>query len=274
MIASSRQSGRCGVPGRNGTTARRQKLEREMDLSAQALERELVGGNASAGEGFETRVLPPWSPVGGREGHEVLTRIAARRLGLGPAETDALVTGVIIPDRGGRSYSDFPRHGIPGALVPGNQSSHALRRYLWTTKAAALSEIRDRLTALYRGVLTASSWLGGWQTAGEALHLIQDGYSCAHVDRPLCHPGATGNQINRIRVFSPSLPVTFGYEHGFPSDSRDQIKLPSGALRPEADAAVTASQEFLSLLLVHRAAPSAPRNAAQFTAFLNRHFPF
>ncbi len=273
MITSSRQSGRCGVPGRNGTTARRQELELEMDSSAQALERELVGSNASAGEGFETRVLPPWSPVGGREGHEVLTRTAAGRLGFGPTEIDALVTGVIIPDRGGRSYSDFPRHGIPGALVPGNQSSHALRRYLWTTKAAALSEIRDRLTALYRGVMTASSWLGGWQTAGEALHLIQDGYSCAHVERPICQ-GAAGNRINRIRVFSPSLPVTFGWEHGIPSDSRDQIYLPSGALRPEAAVAVTASQEFLSLLLVHRAAPSAPRNGAQFTAFLDRHFPF
>ena len=257
------------VPGQNRATRRQRQMEAEIDRGARELE-----GAMSAGEGFETRVLPAWSPIGSREGHEVLTRLAATGLpGFGAPEIGALVTGVIIPDRGGQSYWNFPVSGLPGAVMPGNQSSHALRRYFWTSQGAALAEIRNRLVAIYRGVISAPSWLAGWQTAGEALHLIQDGYSCAHVERPVC-AGGVGNRISYIRVFSPALPVTFGREHGLPTDSRDQIRLPSGALRPEASAAVTASREFLQMLQSHRTAPMAPGNAAGLTAFLNRHLSF
>ena len=111
--------------------------------------------------------------------------------------------------------------------------------------------------------LTALEWMG------EALHLLQDSFSSAHVERV----GGTGG-IRHIRAFF----IRFGWpprsraphEHNAPSDPRDDVFL-HGALRPEAGAAIRASRVFLVMALRHFRAPSSPRNRAELHAFMGRY---
>lgn len=223
---------------------------------------------------FATRVLP-FLP----EGHEILTRTAAR--GVSGVNLSALLDGVIRPDRGGTSYWNFPAAALH-STDPGEQRRHSLRRTATTSLSVALSEIRNYLTLLYsramraaamrspRGMKQAFEWIG------EALHLIQDSYSQAHIQRAY---GAGAGGVHPIRyiryfhytVFPPSR-TTAPTEHNFPSDARDSITGAAGRLKPEATLAIAASREYLLMLLRHIASPTSPRNTVEFRAFLTKHF--
>lgn len=245
------------------------KLARELESSAAELEEEDA-------EPFFTRVQPIPHLPGHEEGHEVLTRVAARGLVAGP-DLNALLLGVIRPDRGGGSYWNFPRAAIH-AFSPSAQRSHALRRTPSTSPAAALSEIRRHLATLYLLALRAPNRATALGWIGEALHLIQDSYSGAHTERALGRGAGGTSPIRRIRAFYlsvwPPRRSTAPHEHNVPSDPRDRIWKSPGVLTNEARFAIRASREYLTVMLRHLRYPSAPGNLAEFRTFLRRHFRF
>ena len=267
-----RQQARGRVPGRavlKGRRWRESELEFELDVARAAANLE-----SDTGEGFFTRVFP--APGFYEEGHEVLTRSAASGLLSGP-DFDALLLGVIRPDRGGASYWDFPRAALH-SLSPAAQRSHSLRRDPGTSQPAALAEIRARLSALYSLARKAPDRATSLEWAGEALHLIQDSYSGAHVDRALGAGPGGSSPIRRIRAFYltvwPPSRSTSPLEHSAPSDPRDSVWKTPGVLRDESLHAIQASREYLLMLLRHLASPGASGNTAEFRAFLQRHFSF
>jgi len=253
-----RQQQRGYVPGRSWQNGRHRELELELDHASRELE---------AAEPFFTRVTPI-PGIGNKEGHEILTRLAMRGLPLGAAEKSAVELGVIRPDRGGRSYWNFPRSALE-SLKAATQPAHALRPTPSSTVATALRLIRSRFAGLHRRAMRAASRTAALEWLGEALHLLQDSFSSAHVERA----GGTG-RIRHIRAFY----IRFGWpplsraprEHSAPSDPRDDVYL-RGALRPEARAAVRASRDFLTMALRHLRAPRSRRNAAELRAFMSRY---
>ncbi|HKP01841.1 MAG TPA: hypothetical protein VJU77_00635 [Chthoniobacterales bacterium] len=252
-----RQQARGHVPGRSRQTGRDRELELEIDRASRQLE----------AEPFFTKVTPI-PGIGNKEGHEILTRHAMRGLPLSAAEKSAVEFGVIRPDRGGRSYWNFPRAAL-GSLKAAAQPAHSLRPTPSTTVPAALRLIRARFAGLHARALRASSRSTALEWLGEALHLLQDSFSSAHVERI----GGTG-RIRHIRAFF----IRFGWpplsraphEHNAPSDSRDDVYL-HGALRREAAAAIRASRVYLVMALRHLRAPRAPGHARELQAFMNRH---
>ena len=253
-----RQQARGYVPGRNRQTGLYRELELELDRASHELE---------GAEPFYTKVTPI-PGIGNKEGHEILTRVAMRGLPLSAAEKSAVELGVIRPDRGGRSYWNFPRSALD-SLKASAQSAHALRPTPSSTVPAALRLIRARFIRLYLRAMRATNRLTALEWMGEALHLLQDSFSSAHVERV----GGTGG-IRHIRAFF----IRFGWpprsraphEHNAPSDPRDDVFL-HGALRPEAGAAIRASRVFLVMALRHFRAPSSPRNRAELHAFMGRY---
>src|SRR5262249_1810560 len=216
-----RQQARGFVPGRSRQT----KLYRELEFAFEQAAHEL-----EAPEPFFTRVTPI-PGIGNKEGHEILTRIAMRGLPLSAADQSAILLGVIRPDRGGRSYWNFPRSALE-SLKARAQPSHSLRPTPSSTVATALRLIRARFVRLYLRAMRASNRRTALQWVGEAMHLLQDSFSSAHVERA----GGIG-RIRHIRAFY----VRFGWpplsraphEHRAPSDPRDDVYL-RGALRPQA----------------------------------------
>ena len=257
-----RQQARGYVPGRSRQTGRYRELESELRHAAQELE---------GPEPFFTKVTPI-PGIGNKEGHEILTRAAMRGLPLTSADQSALLFGVIRPDRGGRSYWNFPRAAVQ-SLKARAQPSHALRPTPSSTVATALALIRARFASLYLQGMRATSRTLALEWLGEALHLLQDSFSRAHVDRV----GGSG-RIRHIRAFYirvgwPPLSRAPG-EHNAPSDDRDDVYLPGNAprrLRPEAIAAIRASREFLTMTLRHLRAPGAPGNMAELGNFMRRY---
>jgi hypothetical protein len=255
-----RQLRRGIVPGRNRQIRRLRELEFEIDTAARELEFE-------QGETFYTKVTPI-PGIGSKEGHEILTRAAMTGLPLSAAERSSVELGVIRPDRGGRSYWNFPASAI-GSLAASAQPSHSLRPTPASTVAAALSLIRSRFVTLYRNAMTAPNRTSALEWLGEALHLLQDSFSSAHVERA----GGTG-AIRYIRAFFIRLGwpprSTAPTEHNAPSDPRDDVFV-GGALRPEAHAAVLASRAYLDMALRHLSAPGSPSNSSELLAFLGRY---
>jgi hypothetical protein len=264
-----RQRARGFVPGRNRQTGLYRELEPDVELDRAS--RELEGA-----EPFYTKVTPI-PGIGNKEGHEILTRLAMRGLPLSATERSAVELGVIRPDRGGRSYWNFPASAID-ALKAAAQPAHALRPAPSSTVVAALRLIRARLASLHRRAMGATSRLAALAWLGEALHLLQDSFSCAHVQRVSLpgdsHDGCGTGRIRRIRAFFVRLgwpPLSRApHEHNAPSDPRDDIYL-HGALRPEARAAIRASRIFLAMALRHLRSPSSPRNAAELHVFMNHY---
>lgn len=234
---------------------------RELELEIDNASRELEA------EPFYTKVTPI-PGIGNKEGHEILTRLAMRGLPLSVAEKSAVELGVIRPDRGGRSYWNFP-HAALGSLKAAAQSAHSLRPTPSTTVPAALRLIRARFAGLHARAMHATNRSTALEWLGEALHLLQDSFSSAHVERV----GATG-RIRHIRAFF----IRFGWpplsraphEHNAPSDTRDDVYL-GGALRPEARAAVRASRVFLLMALRHLRSPRSPHNTGELRSFMNRY---
>jgi hypothetical protein len=218
-------------------------------------------------EPFYTKVTPI-PGVGNKEGHEILTRIAMRGLPLSGNDRSAILLGVIRPDRGGRSYWNFPRSAIE-SLKAAAQPSHSLRPSPGSTMAAALRLIRVRFAGLYLRAMRAANRKTALEWIGEALHLLQDSFSSAHVERV----GGTG-RIRHIRAFYIRLgwpPLSRApHEHNAPSDTRDDVYL-HGVLRHEATAAIRASRVYLSMVLRHLRAPRSPRNRAELRTFMNRY---
>lgn len=252
-----RQQARGFVPGRNRQTGLYRELELEIDHASRELE----------AEPFFTKVTPI-PGIGNKEGHEILTRQAMRGLPLSAAEKSAVELGVIRPDRGGRSYWNFPRAAL-GSLKAAAQPSHSLRPTPATTVPAALRLIRVRFAGLHARAMRATNRSTALEWLGEGLHLLQDSFSSAHVERI----GGTG-RIRHIRAFF----IRFGWpplsraphEHNAPSDSRDDVYL-GGALRREAVAAIHASRAYLVMALRHLRAPRAPGDARELQAFMNRY---
>jgi hypothetical protein len=253
-----RQQARGFVPGRNRQTGLYRELELEIDHACHELE---------APEPFYTKVTPI-PGIGNKEGHEILTRIAMRGLPLTAAEQSAVLLGVIRPDRGGRSYWNFPRSALE-SLKAAAQPAHALRPTPSATVAAALRLIRARFAGLHRRAMRATSRSTALEWLGEALHLLQDSFSSAHVERV----GGTGH-IRHIRAFFIRLgwpPLSRApHEHNAPSDPRDDVYL-HGALRPEARAAIRASRAFLMIALRHLRARRSPRHGVELRAFMSRY---
>ena len=226
-----------------------------------------VGRALEAPEPFYTRVTPI-PGIGNKEGHEILTRIAMRTLPLSAADRSAILLGVIRPDRGGKSYWNFPRSALE-SLKARAQPSHSLRPTPSSTVAAALRLIRARFVSLYLRAMRARNRRTALQWVGEAMHLLQDSFSSAHVERA----GGIG-RIRHIRAFY----VRFGWpplsraprEHNAPSDPRDDVYR-NGALRSEAHAAIRASSVFLRMMLRHLRTPRSPRNRAELRTFINRY---
>jgi hypothetical protein len=253
----SRQLARGIVPGRGRQTGRYRELEFELELAGRQLE---------APEPFFTKVTPI-PGLGNKEGHEILTRRAMTGLRLSPADRSSVELGVIRPDRGGRSYWNFPRSALE-SLKARAQPSHSLRPTPSSTTPAALRLIHRRFVNLYRRAMRAPRRSTALEWLGEALHLLQDSFSSAHVERA----GGTG-RIARIRAFF----VRFGWpplsrapgEHNAPSDRRDDVFV-GGSLRPEARAAVAASRAFLRMALRHLRSPRSPRNRLELFAFIRR----
>lgn len=256
-----RQAARGVVPGRSRQTGRHRELEFEIDRASHALEHEL-----EQPEAFYTKVTPI-PGIGNKEGHEILTRVAMAGLPLSAADRSAIELGVIRPDRGGRSYWNFPLAAI-GSLKAAAQPAHALRPTPSTSTATALGLIRRRFASLYFRAMAAPTRRAALEWLGEALHLLQDSYSGAHVDRV----GGTG-RIRYIRAFFirigwPPRSTAPG-EHQAPSDNRDDVYL-GGAIRPQGRAAIAASRAFLRMALGHLRTPRAPANRRALMAFMGR----
>ena len=253
-----RQRARGLVPGRNRQTG----LYRELEVEIEHASHEFEGA-----ESFYTKVTPI-PGLGNKEGHEILTRVAMRGLPLSAAERSAIELGVIRPDRGGRSYWNFPRSAL-ASLKAAAQPAHSLRPTPSSTVPAALRLIRARFADLHGRALRATRRSTALEWLGEALHLLQDSFSSAHVERV----GGTG-RIRHIRAFF----VRIGWpplsraprEHNAPSDPRDDIYL-HGAPRSEARAAIRASHAFLTMALRHLRAPRSPRHRVELRAFMNRY---
>jgi hypothetical protein len=257
-----RQRQRGRIPGQNRQTRRQREMELELELAGQALEQEL-----EQPESFYTRVTPI-PGIGNAEGHEILTRRAMSGLGLSAADRSAIELGVIRPDRGGRSYWNFPGAAI-GAMAASAQPAHSLRPTPAASSAAALSLIQRQFAALHRNAMTAPTRQVALEWLGEALHLLQDSYSAAHTERA----GGTG-RIQKVRAFFirvgwPPRSTAPG-EHNAPSDTRDDV-FSGGALRPQASAAITASRDFLVMALRHLGRPGSPSNAGELAAFIGRY---
>src|SRR5439155_3138035 len=107
-----------------------------------------------------------------KEGHELLTRTAAK--GLSKSELDALTKGVRAPDVNGP---------ITNHIKLKEQKRHSLRKTLTQKTRPALGETVGHLHKLHSDALAASNRTKQLEIVGEALHLIQDSFSPAHVER-------------------------------------------------------------------------------------------
>lgn len=194
------------------------------------------------------------------EGHERLTREAAAGVpGIAAAEMQALIEGVRRPDT----------ESLRNHILPGQQRRHALRARLCQPLAEALRDARGQFAELHRRALTAPTRLDIYRWAGEALHLLQDSYAPAHMQRVRAPDGRF--PITYIRVFGVTGQGA-PREHGFPFDGRDLVADVGGGLRPWSHIAIDASRQYLQILKRHLAAPRGPSVAAELRAFMDRQF--
>lgn len=192
------------------------------------------------------------------EGHEALTREAARGLPVSAAELGHLIEGVRRPDEA----------SLIAHVLPAEQKRHFLRATVLHTTRSAWTAATDQLRDLHRRMLAfgTSRAPEQFRLIGEALHLIQDSFAPAHVDR-----NASG-RIVFIKNFGPT--TSSPMNHGFPVDPRDRIHsgLVRPTLKPEARNAIAASRDYLQMALRHlRGGSPPPAVSAELTAFIGRH---
>jgi hypothetical protein len=94
-------------------------------------------------------------------------------------------------------------------------------------------------------MMASSRWADQLKLIGEALHLIQDSFAPAHVERE----PRTGDILN-IGVYGPLAPQG---NHLFRVDPRDDIfaTKPPRMLTLNAQKAITCSKEYLQMALRH-----------------------
>jgi hypothetical protein len=189
--------------------------------------------------------------IGLMKGHETITESALRATGLA-AHRKLVIEGVQRPDR-------------VDALPSAEQKRHALRATACQPTASALRDIKIQLLKLHETVLLARGGRDSWLHVGEALHLIQDSFSPAHVERAL---GGT-NAIIYIRSYRHGVLVG-PTEHLNPVDQRDYIKFPS--TQAWVARALSVSGEYLRLVKDHLARGLTPAAACDdVIRFMNRH---
>ena len=212
--------------------------------------------------GWDTQYLP----MARHEGHEVLTREAfgprdasgncaiqftvrgapSSRL-LTPPEQSLIIEGnkdtdlqylrMLGPVAGAQPHVLF-------TLLPGDQKFHALRSTYLQPQGQALTEIANEVRRQHDTIVSARDTRSQLGLIGKLLHLIQDSFSPAHIDR---RPGS-GWCVAYVRNYGPSQwhPAVqarriFGTnEHGVPIDLRDHID-DGGRRRAEAVRATEAS---------------------------------
>jgi peptidoglycan hydrolase-like protein with peptidoglycan-binding domain len=226
-----------------------------------------------------------------KEGHEILTRIVAddviRSMPSVYIDRAALLRGVTRPDKGTGSVVDSGR-SIVHSVDADQQKRHSLRTKFNQSTADALTEIQCHLRQLQVQALDATlagSLTIAFEMIGEALHLIQDSYSQAHTERTHINDINAPHPIRKIRFFGfvglrpsryPDEHQVIGYSLHVPfGDPRDDIHDDNGNLKPEAQAAVNASREFLVMMLGQMARrPQPPYNGielAELRAFKDWH---
>jgi len=225
-----------------------------------------------------------------KEGHEILTRMVAddvtRSMPGVHIDRDALLRGVTKPDRGTGSVVDSG-HSIVHSVDADQQKRHSLRTLFQQSTADALVDITGWLRQLQIDALEAAR-AGSprifFEKVGEALHLIQDSYSRAHTERANIGDVNAPHPIRKVRFFGfvgrrpsryPDEHQVMGYSLHVPfGDPRDDIHDGSG-IKPEAQAAVHASREFLIMMLGQMARrPQPPYNGIELDelhAFIDWH---
>jgi hypothetical protein len=194
-------------------------------------------------------------------GHETLTTQAARGLNLEQSELTALLEGVRRPDTASKKAH----------LMPGEQRRHVLRRTRFQSTRSALTDATAHLRHLYGRIRKAGADPAEqFHLIGEALHLIQDSYSPAHAERdPRTGRIVYIRNFGLLNLVRPEVP---GREHGVPIDLRDHILTPTGGLKLWAQHAVTASGEYLEMVLRHITVPKLEASHIQeLHAFIRRH---
>ena len=174
-------------------------------------------------------------------GHEILTERAARGLVTNKADLSALIDGVRRPD-----LADPQDH-----IKLGEEKRHFLRSIKQPSWSAWFLAI-DHLRALHQSMLASANRADQFALIGEALHLIQDSFAPAHVERE----PRSGDMLN-IRIYDPKPPPG---NHVFLRDDRDAIfAAPSvTALTLGAKAAITAGKEYLQTALKHLGLSRSP----------------
>lgn len=233
MRSSLSPAPRSAAPGGAYGAAKRRVLDAHRDRSATGVARFVVRAGP----------IP--------EGHERLTREAAAGVaGITAADVAALIEGVRRPDT----------ESLRNHILPGQQRRHALRATLCQPLAAALNDARNHLRTLHSRALAAPTRRERYLWIGEALHLVQDAYAPAHVERTR---GTAGHHpISYIRFFGPT---SAGYptEHAFPFDPRDLVAELTGGLKPWSLTALDAGREYLWLM---------QRGGSGLDTFIDRHF--
>ena len=201
-------------------------------------------------------------------GHERVTEMAAR--GLPGIDLTALVEGVRRVDVGSSFVSFVP--AMVNQIRPSQQRRHALRGTFCEPIRVALREIRGHLSDLWTRAVRqqrqgAARAATGW--IGEALHLIQDSYSDAHVWRIR---GVAGRfPIVYVRYFGlQGAGAPLEHHIGRDPDPRDLVAGSVGGLNPAAVRARDASREFLTLWLRRRGASAGATDPA-LLSFMEKH---
>ena len=167
-------------------------------------------------------------------GHEILTKRSARGLIKNAADLAALIDGARRPD-----LADPSDH-----IKLGEQRRHFLRSIKQRSSDAWFLAI-DHLRALHQSMMASTNRADQFRLIGEGLHLIQDSFAPAHVERE----PRTGDILD-IRVYDPKAAPG---DHIFLTDPRDAIftPRPPNALVIEAQRAISCSKEYLQMLLKH-----------------------
>ncbi len=210
-----------------------------------------------------------------KEGHEVLTRRA-----VGPTRTIRFTVGgrpmtrvlsaselATIIDANRKTDLGFAYTGTLTSLLPAEQAKHALRRTYGQSVRGALADIIAELRRQHAGILRETNAKKRLERVGRALHLVQDAYAPAHVERD----PTRGWCITYIRNFGRGASPR---EHGKPSDPRDALASGGAA----AGRAAGASRRYLSIVFKALWAKGSGNPAAvaeasrEFAAFIARHF--
>ena len=201
------------------------------------------GLQASDGLGWfiDTRIGTVKTPAG----HEILTERAARGVITNRADLTALIDGARSPD-----LADPNDH-----IKLGEQRRHFLRS-INQTSLNAWSAAINHLRTLHQSMMAGTSRADQLRFIGEALHLIQDSFAPAHVERDT----RSGDILN-IRVYDPKAAPG---EHVFLTDPRDAVftARPPKALATEAQKAISCSKEYLQMALGHLQLKQLPFVAA------------